>query len=83
MIQSLTLEVVGVTLLTGQGADQLTIHALAADAINKATEGKLKDGAQGTDLFGPNIHLELRITRGCGEQLIRELGLVVTKKINI
>lgn len=83
MIQSLTLEVVGVTLLTGQGADQLTIHVPAADAINKATEGKLKDVAQGTDIFGPNLHLELKITKGCGEQLAEELGLVVTNRIDI
>lgn len=82
MVQKLTLEVSGVTLLTGQGADQLTIRVPAADLINKATEGRMRDGVQGTDIFGSDLCLELRITRGCGVQLASELGLVVTNRID-
>ena len=82
MVQKLTLEISGVTLLTGQGADRVTIYVPAADAINKATKGRFQDGVQGTDIFGPNICLDLRITQGCGEQLVKELGLVVTNRID-
>lgn len=79
-MQNLTLEVSGVTLLTGPQADQLIIHVPAADEINKATEGAMRDGAKGTDVFGHSLHLELKITRGCGDRLAKELGLVITKR---
>ena len=82
MAQKLILEVSGVTLLTGHGTDQLTIHVPAADLINRATEGVLQDGLKGTDIFGSNLLLELRITRGCGERLAKELGLAITDKID-
>ncbi len=81
MVQKLTLEVVGVTLLTGPGVDQLTIRVPAADLINRATEGRLRDGLRGTDIFGSDLLLDLHITKGCGERLARELGLVVTERI--
>lgn len=77
MNQNLMLEVSGVSLLTGQGTDQLIIHVPAADEINRATEGVMRDGA----VFGHSLHFSLTITKGCGERLANELGLLITKRV--
>ncbi len=72
-----------VTLLTSDGVDSLTIHVPAVDIINRVTEGKLNGGYIGTDIFGSDLCFEVKITKGCGEQLAKELGLVITKRVDL
>ena len=71
------------TLLTGNGTDSLTIYIPAADIINKVTKGKLNDDLIGTDIFGSDLCFEVKITKGCGEQLAKELGLVITERVDL
>ena len=83
MSQKLNLNVSKVTLFTGRGADQLTIHVPASHLINEVTKNKLEDGFKGKDIFCSDLCFELRISKDCGENLVQALGLVITERIDL
>ena len=76
MMQKLNLKIDKVHLLKCAGRDQLTLHVVCPEMLNKITKGHLTPSdISYTDLFGNSLYLVIDITRNCGEKLAEELGL--------
>jgi len=76
-MQKLTLEIRRISLLTGRGADKISLH-VSNDKVLDMVLGN----TEARKVF-PELYFDLKITQGKGEELLTALGLVADEIINL